>query len=67
MDDKIHIPKEESEKLEPSFDQLSEERNLRKQAEEKLKTIQAELNDRNLELEQLRLVKGSQDAILNTE
>lgn len=65
MDEKILIPKEEFEKLKASFDRLSEESNLRKQAEEKLKTINSELAKYNLAEEQLQFMIDSQAAILN--
>jgi len=65
MDEKILIPKEEFEKLKASFDRLSEECNLREQAEEKLKAISSDLEKHNLAEEQLQLMIDSQGAILN--
>jgi PAS domain S-box-containing protein len=65
MDDQILIPKEEFEILKASFKQLSEEVNLRKQVEEKLKIANNELAEQHQTVEQLRLLIDSQNAILN--
>jgi PAS domain S-box-containing protein len=65
MDDKILIPKEEFEKLKADHERLSEECNLREQAEEMLKTLKNELAEHILTEKQLHLIIDSQDAILN--
>jgi len=65
MDDKILIQKEEFEKLTADLERLSEEVNLCKHADEKLKIANRKLAEHIRAEKQLSLIVDSQDAILN--
>ena len=65
MDDMILIQKEEFEKLKADLKRLSEEVDLGKQTNEKLKIAKHEIAKHIRAEEQLRLIIDSQDAILN--